>query len=258
MRKMLIGLSALAWLSGSLTAAAEQEIHIVHCLHGCPAGAPSDNDLVVREIFTLSSNDRRKFADWVAYRVTRSTIGTSKDLNRGWGSDPSLADEETLEPPDYKGASKALDIDRGHQAPLATFANTVYWRDTNLLSNITPQSKDLNQGPWRHLEEAVRDAAYRLREVFVITGPLYERPMAPLPEADEEHAVPSGYWKIVATRAGAVAGFIMDQKTARDLSFCDATLAAAISDIESRARLKLFPHAPTNWGRDDLRDGLGC
>ena len=31
-----------------------------------------------------------------------------------------------------------------------------------------------------------------------MTGPLYERPMPQLPNANEVHIVPSGYWKIIA------------------------------------------------------------
>ena len=31
---------------------AASEIHIVHCLYGCPTGMPSTNDLVIREIYS--------------------------------------------------------------------------------------------------------------------------------------------------------------------------------------------------------------
>ena len=34
--------------------------------YGCPAGAPPTNDVVVRGIYVLSSDDTTKFADWVA------------------------------------------------------------------------------------------------------------------------------------------------------------------------------------------------
>lgn len=41
----------------------EAELNTFHCLHGCPIGAPAKNDVVVREIYTLSSNDLTKLAD---------------------------------------------------------------------------------------------------------------------------------------------------------------------------------------------------
>lgn len=52
-----------------------------HRLDGCPEGAPGINDIIVREIYTLASNDRTRFADWVAYRVMPDSIGPSGKRN---------------------------------------------------------------------------------------------------------------------------------------------------------------------------------
>ena len=84
--------------------------------------------------------------------------------------------------------------------PLATFAGTHFWRVTNILSNITPQKSNLNRAPWLRLESAVRDAAYVLREVYVVTGPLFDsgEKRLRLPKADEDHEVPTGYIKVIA------------------------------------------------------------
>ena len=125
------------------------------CLHGCPEGSPETNKVIKRSIYTLSNNGTTKFADWVAYRVTVDTIG-DVTRKRNFRRDRELSADETLETPDYKGASKAIGIDRGHQAPLASFSGTNDWGDTNILSNITPQKSDLNQGAWVKLETRVR------------------------------------------------------------------------------------------------------
>ena len=155
-----------------------QELHADLCLHGCPSGGPITNDIVIRDIYVLSSNDATKFADWVAYRVTASTIGPTAE--RVWKSDPWLAEGVTLEPNDYRGAFAALNTDRGHQAPLASFTSTEHWETTNYLSNITPQKSALNRGPWLRLEEAVRKLARAVPgAVYVITDPLHERGMPP-------------------------------------------------------------------------------
>jgi len=168
-------LALVLGLSLALSAHADEaELHTFHCLNGCPVGAPATSDIVVREIYTLSSNDQTKFADWVAYRVTPDTIGPSKD--RVWASDPWLSPEETLEPDDYTGAFNALKTDRGHQAPLAAFSGTSHWAETNFLSNITPQKSALNQGPWQRLEAHENDLVLAERiNLYVLTGPLYER-----------------------------------------------------------------------------------
>lgn len=103
---------------------------------------------------------------------------------------------------------------------MASFASSDYWPELNYLSNITPQDKDLNQGPWKDLEEAVRsDVAFR-DSLYVITGPLFTRPMASLPKADEPHRVPSAYFKVVYDLSGNAAGFIMKQSSNRNDDYC--------------------------------------
>ena len=98
--------------SAPAVAFGQAELHTFHCLDGCPVGAPAGNDVVVREIYTLSSDDLTKMSDWIAYRVTGATIGPSD--GREWRADPWLGSDETLAPSAYDGASGALHVDRGH------------------------------------------------------------------------------------------------------------------------------------------------
>lgn len=238
----------------SARAQAQAELHTFHCLHGCPVGAPAIDDIIVREIYTLASNDLTKLADWVAYRVTPDTIGPSGE--RKWSADPWLSPEETLEPKDYEGAPDALEIDRGHQAPLAAFSGTPFAADTNILSNITPQGSALNQAPWQRLEALENDLARTENTaVYVLTGPLFERPMPALPKADERHRVPSGYWKVVATADGRVASFIMNTSAERSLDHCETR--TTLDEVEMRSRLALFPRLAKR-GFEDLSPALGC
>lgn len=224
------------------------------CFEGaCPLGAPADNALIVREIYALSANGQTKFADWVAYVVTPESIGRSQ--SRGWAADPWLDPSETLEPDDYAGANAALGVDRGHQAPLAAFSGTPHWADTNYLSNITPQMAALNQGPWQRLEARERALAQAGTRLFVLTGPLYERDVAPLPNADEPHMISSGYWKVIA-RADppAASAFIMDQHTPRGAQYCDHLVSLA--DVQARTGLELYPRQRAEF--QSLATQLGC
>ena len=100
------GLTALVAGTGAVAA----ELHMGLCLYGCPAGAPHTNDVMVRSIYVLSSNDTTKLADWVAYRVTPDSIGPTAE--RRWTADSALGEAETLEPDDYRGANAALKTDR--------------------------------------------------------------------------------------------------------------------------------------------------
>ena len=228
-------------IPGPVGGGASSVVDSDHCLMSCPGGAPAANDVITREIYTLSNNGTTKFADWVAYRTTTDTIGPTKPRN--WRADPLLPADRTLEPEDYTGANAALGTDRGHQGPLASFTSTEHWRDTNILSNITPQQAALNQGPWERLESAERELAKQegVQAVFSVTGPLYERMMQALPKADEPHRLPSGYWKIVAVEREEgidVAAFIMDQSTPRNDDFCEHRVT--VDEVEKRSSLNFF------------------
>lgn len=247
-------LMATLAIAASPTLAADGELHTFHCLFGCPLGAPATNDTVVREIYTLSSNDLTKVADWVAYRVTPASIGRSGE--RAWESDPWLAAEETLTPGAYTGANRALRVDRGHQAPLAAFSGTPFADETNVLSNITPQSSALNQGPWNALEEQERTLAQRMNTaVYVYTGPLFERYMTPLPSGPALHRVPSGYWKVIALQDGRVSAFIFDQATPRGADYCEGR--TSLERVVLHSRLRFFPMADTSTFRS-LDAEIGC
>lgn len=260
MKRLMLAL-ALSAIALPAPAQDRAELHTFHCLHGCPTGASATNDVIVREIYTLSSNDRRKFADWVAYRVTSDTVGPSG--SRRWQADPWLSEAETLEPDDYDEAPDALLIDRGHQAPLAAFSATPFAGDTNILSNITPQRSALNQASWQYLEAQERRLVARavpadpLRELYVLTGPLYERmmPSMPMPNGHERHRLPSAYWKVLATPDGRMAAFIFDQETPRSADYC--SMKTSLEEVETRADLELFPRLAV---RDfaDLGPELGC
>ena len=99
------------------------EIHCKHFTHGYPLGTPPSNDLIIRDLYALSSNDATKFADWVCYRLTFHEVDGSLDLDREWHNDPWLDPSETLEGKpesvdDYKDAYSDAGYDRGHFSPL--------------------------------------------------------------------------------------------------------------------------------------------
>lgn len=217
-----------------------------HVIFGIPSGTGPQTRILLRDIYMLASNADTKMADWVGYQLDPAMVAGTAKTARQWKADPWLPANETLEPDDYDGANAALQVDRGHQAPLANFRGTPHWADTNVMSNITPQKSLLNQQAWRLLEEAERDYVVKTgRRVFVLTGPLYEREMPKLPGADEEHTIPSGYWRIIAVPAPQgsaapirVAAFIFDQETpGRKPAASDAV---SVRDVEQRAKLDFF------------------
>ncbi|MBV1929676.1 MAG: DNA/RNA non-specific endonuclease [Gammaproteobacteria bacterium] len=230
---------------------AEADTLSVHCPIGCPSN-PTGNDLIFKHVYALSNNPTTKFADWVAYEVNVVNFGASP--GRIWKSDPLLDDDETLEIMDYDGANKALKVDRGHQAPLASFASSRYWSELNNLSNITPQSSALNQGPWKQLESAVRKGVEYRHSLYVITGLLYENTMEviTLPQSDEPHVIPTGYFKIIYELDGNAVGFIMKQDIIKTADYCGKKVS--IDSIREKIRFSL----PSFIESPKLMKRVGC
>ena len=234
-----------------------------HCLEGCPVGKNVDGKPIQRSIYTLMNNAETKLADWVAYRVVSKNFDCDKSTKRNWKRDPDLNRQETLIPKEYDEANVTLSVDRGHQAPLGSFKCHADAQMTNYLSNITPQFSKLNQGSWKKLEAAVRKLSESGTDVWVITGPLYEWPMAKLPSPKKIHAVPSAYWKIVAVLKDSVlrsSAFYFYQDTPKRAVYCDHM--KTIDFIEEKTGLDFFP----NYGGQDklesssalLKEELGC
>jgi len=233
-----------------------------NCVYSCPTGKTGQT--IERPIYTLQNNANTKFADWVAYKVTKSTID-GPTRSRSWRADPNINAADTLEPADYTDAAAVLATDRGHQVPLAAFSNTPHWAMTNYLSNITPQSSNLNQGAWVKLETAVRNLARTGQDVYVVSGPLYEWYFGTLPQADESHTIPSGYFNIVITdNNGQVeaSAYVMEQNLGRSANYC--LREVTINEVESRSGINFMPtlpasKEPTVEGQvGGLKRKLGC
>ena len=79
-----------------------------------------------------------------------------------------------------------------------------------------------------------------------MTGPLFEATFHDLPEADEPHTVPSGYWKIVVAREGSdlkVAAFIYERDTPSGGSIGDQIVT--LGAIEQRSGLTFLRELAT-------------
>jgi len=206
-----------------------------HLPYGPPQGLAATNIFICRDIYALSMNVQTKIADFVAYCITQKEVGVfgEEEQDRQWMADPDLPADSALEPGDYEGVG-SMEWDRGHLAPLASFRG-VAWEQTNYMSNIAPQAADLNRGAWLGLEKHVRQLVGSHGKVCVMVGPVYERDMPGLPGADEEHGVPSGFWKVVWF-GGEVEAYFFDQETGKGVGFEEGLVG--IEEIEGK----------TGWG----------
>lgn len=250
-------------LARQATATIKDTVTKDNCLVGCPTGGSQQT--LIRDSYTLNNNASTKFANWVAYKMTKNSQASGR--SRNWSQDPDLPAADTLAPAAYTGANAALDIDRGHQAPLAGLGGSSDWQSLNYLSNITPQKASLNQGAWVRLEDKERALANRsdITAVYTVTGPLFEQNIATLPNASSIQ-IPSGYWKILFTGSspanGKFAAFIMDQNTPQNANFCN--FQVTVNQIEQKTGLKIWSSLSANEAsaiksqKGSLGNDLGC
>jgi endonuclease G len=179
-----------------------------HNPFGIPETANAGNrTLVVRQGYSLAHNNVDLIADWVSFHLTNDFVkGTEKRPGTNWFKpDPLLPAGRRAELSDYEGQAG---FDRGHQCASGDSKGrgVQVIRDSFLLSNMTPQSSQLNQQRWRLLEAKIQELAATRGELWVITGPAFvDDDGDGMVEydviGDNEVAVPTHYFKIVVAES---------------------------------------------------------
>ena len=81
-----------------------------------------------------------------------------------------------------------------------------------LMTNICPQDHELNDGAWRHMEEAIHTWARSARRLVIFTGPVLDDGMKKMGKKGNI-AVPKQYFKVVyAPEKDRAIAFLFDNK----------------------------------------------
>lgn len=155
---------------------------------------PRGSDLYHYQNYSISYNNDYEQADWVCYELTRENL-TKQWAKRNDNFRPDFKiDGGSATPNDYRGSG----YDRGHLVPAADMAfNADYMDETFLMSNISPQARNFNQGIWRELEELTRDWAKKFKRLYVVTGPVLTQDPKGYIGQDNEVAIPAAYYKVL-------------------------------------------------------------
>lgn len=153
------------------------------------SAADPNNYLLVNNFMAISYNRDKGIPNWVAWRVTSADLGQlnredafrpDDRLPKGWAR---------VTPSDYTGSG----FDRGHICPNADRYGSREAADaTFLMTNMTPQTPDLNRGPWQELEVYTRTLVKRGSDVYVYAGVYGERG-----KIKKKVTIPEYNWKIV-------------------------------------------------------------
>ena len=167
---------------------------IEECREFAIFGVPSaKGDLLCRKGFLLAHDPEKKTPLWVAQRLTPDRVSGAARRSNNFKADRELEQGKRAELSDYKGSG----FDRGHMAPAGDMAwDPQAMSESFFLSNMVPQvGEGMNRGIWKELEEKVRKWARERGELFVYSGPIYDK--EPRTIGRNRVAVPSYLYKVV-------------------------------------------------------------
>ncbi len=223
-----------------------------HWFGTLPFSQNSKNPLLIHDIFVISFDVKKKIPLWIAYQLSPAVVWGDLKAERKYVLDPFLSPDQSLSSKDYKGASncdgKQAGYDRGHLAPLGSFKASSHAYQAQYLSNIVPQKRNLNQGPWRVLEEQVRKFVKKGNEVRILTGSLYGKegkdktPPCWKAAQGKIEELPAFYWKIIASKQNSKIKFCaflfpQDIKNKKD---SPKKYKVKLNELEQKTSLKFF------------------
>lgn len=170
-----------------------------HVEFGVPTpGGGNDDILILRDRRTqlaLSYNASRGGPNWVSWNLNRTHFGKASRAPTFY-TDPLLPAYGVYQVTtgDYTNSG----LTRGHMTQSEQRTQTRADNDTTfVMTNILPQTNDLNTGPWQDLEDYSNELArFSRKEMYNIAGGLYAATPATLKD-EGKVAIPTSTWKIL-------------------------------------------------------------
>ena len=163
-----------------------------HLFFGNPSRANTNpnNYLMLKPQLALAYDCASGTPRWVSWELNRSWMGNA-DRTDGFRADPDLPQGcYAVSPNDYRRSG----YDRGHVTPSADRTRRKIDNSaTFLMTNIVPQTPQLNREVWRELEEYSRDLVAQGNYLYIIAGTHGTKGAI----ANGKITVPAINWKIV-------------------------------------------------------------
>jgi endonuclease G len=220
-------------------------IAVVVCFSSIPFGFAQDDkyvpnhqgQLLEKVGFIIDYDTVNLLPYWVAYELNDYEIDNVIDRKYYYKKDPHVSNCPSHDKYTCSG------YDRGHLKPAAdSKSNNQQMEDCSLMSNIAPQTAELNQKIWKNLEEKARDLAKKYNSIYIVTGRSNEF----IDSLDSGIMVPSYYWKSILIEKGNetfVESFLIPNNSC---SKYDSLIHyfVSVDELELKINLDLFSQLP--------------
>ena len=192
---------------------------------------------------------------WAAEHLTAERVHAARQIPRDseFHADRNVPEAERAELADYARSG----YDRGHLAPSGDMPTPEAQQESFTLANMTPQAPELNRVLWEGIESAVRTLATWRRDLYVVTGPIFQGER--LQALRGRVLVPTHLFKAVLDtrrgRAGAYVATNTEVPEWRAVSMAELAeltgmdVFPALTPRAKQEALRLPDPTPTNPGR---------
>jgi len=147
--------------------------HSIHTALGVPFDKDTTDDyIIVRPQYVVSYSNSKGEPNWVAYEINAAWYGDVPRYSGNFITDNSLPASYTkIKDGDYTNSG----YDRGHLVRSEERTDTDEDnKSTFLMTNVIPQTPDLNRGVWLKLEnECERLCKQENKELYVVAGGIF-------------------------------------------------------------------------------------
>lgn len=190
--------------------------------------------------YTTSYNSFWLIPNWVAYCLTAQEVaGRYPRPQKPFEPDP-LVKGKTSVHRDYSNSGYS----RGHMAPAADMKwSEQAMMESFYLSNICPQSVDLNGGIWERLEKRCRALASEAN-LYICCGPLVSG--TPKRIGENKVAVPTGFYKVLCMRRNGrwqAIGFMFPNTSCKGSMF---DYSCSVDEVENATGHDFFYNLPND------------
>lgn len=198
--------------------------------------------MIYKENFTVSYNLNTFCPNYVAWHLTAErTQGEAKRYD-SFLPDPDLPKDYQVVTKDYSNSG----YDRGHMCPAADNKDSEeHMRTSFMMTNMCPQTHNLNAGDWAELEDQCREWAQSYGSVYIVAGPIFDskKPKKIGQEGRMKISVPDRFFKCVlmlGREPKTIAFIYPNAATNKDIR----DYAISVDEAEKITNIDFFPLLP--------------